>query len=78
MGSVFKKPKVPDAPAPPPPPPAVPDEMKQPEVQKELSTARSNIVKRAAVAQGRQDDILTSPLGLPSSLNESRKSLLGR
>lgn len=78
MGSAFKRPKTPEPPAPPPPPPPVPDEATQPEVQRELSTARNNIAKRAAVAQGRSDDILTSSLGLPSAFSDKRKSLLGR
>lgn len=80
MGAVkkiFSPPKAPDPPPPPAPPAPVPDS-KQPEVRKQTDAARSRVAQRAIVAQSRDDDIKTSPLGLPSRMAVGRSSLLGR
>lgn len=81
MGAVKKAfsgpPKPPDPPPPPPPPAPIP-EPKQPEVKKQLVDARERVARRAVVAQNRDDDIHTSPLGLPSRMSAGRSSLLGR
>ena len=82
MGAVkkmFSPPKAPDPPPPAPAPaPAPIPEQKQPEVRKQLDNARERVAKRAIVAQSREDDVHTSPLGLPSRMSAGRSSLLGR
>lgn len=80
MGAVkkmFSPPKAPDPPPPPPAPAPVPEKT-QPEVRKQLGDARERVARRAVVAQSREDDIKTSPLGLPSRMSAGRSSLLGR
>jgi hypothetical protein len=68
--------KAPSVPAPPPPPepPKDPPKKADPEVR----AARTKERTRAALAQGRDSDILVGPLGLDTPALTSKKKLLGQ
>ena len=65
----------PTPPAPPPPPPPAPPAPTP--VDPEVRRARSNNRNKAALAEGRDATILTSPVGLTKKASTAQKSLLG-
>lgn len=64
-------------PAPPPPVPAPPPVPNKQANRNEVVGAGNRERRRAALAKGSEDTILTGPLGDVSQANVKRKSLLG-
>lgn len=64
-------------PTPPPPPQPAPLPEPPKTVDEEVRRARKRGRQQAALAEGREGSIVTSPLGLTKRANTARKSVLG-